>query len=255
MISLPKSTAVMLAALLSTSIAHARPPLEYSEILERDAELRNAANVQYEEDVVTPIEKLEWQAAIDAEVLLGKIYTRHQLIYEKAKYKEEAFECDWFGCPMTDSQQDAKSAMVVWSALMGRALVEHERTKVDKANNSKTPRQELARALRVLRWTESELHYARYVKQQVDRTFKTRIYNFDADAVVTGATADVAVARKAYDKQKVIAKSREVDEAALAELKRALASADAIKHERLVKLVDYHDGRGLDDVYAWFMAM
>jgi hypothetical protein len=37
------------------------------------------------------------------------------------------------------------------------------------------------------------------------------------DALVTGATADVAVARKAYDKQKVIAKSREVDEAALAE--------------------------------------
>jgi hypothetical protein len=35
----------------STSIAYARPPLEYSEILERDAELRNAANVQYEEDV------------------------------------------------------------------------------------------------------------------------------------------------------------------------------------------------------------
>jgi hypothetical protein len=40
---------------------------------------------------------------------------------------------------MTDSQQDAKSAMVVWSALIGRALVEHERTKVDKDNNSKTP--------------------------------------------------------------------------------------------------------------------
>jgi hypothetical protein len=69
--------------------------------------------VQYEEDVVTPIEKVEWQAAIDAEVLLGNIYTRHQLIYEKAKYKEEAFKCDWVGCPMTDSQQDAKSAMVV----------------------------------------------------------------------------------------------------------------------------------------------
>jgi hypothetical protein len=33
--------------------------------------------------------------------------------------------------------------------------------------------------------------------------------------VVKGATEDVAVARKAYDKQKVIVKSREVDEAAL----------------------------------------
>lgn len=138
---------------------------------------------------------------------------------------------------------------------MGRALVEHKRTKVDKDNNSKTPREELGRALRVLRWTEAELHYAKYVKQQVYRTFKTRIYNWDVDNVVKGATEDVAVARKAYDKQKVIVKSREVDEAALAELKRALASADALKKERLVKLVDYHDGRGLDDVYAWFMAM
>jgi hypothetical protein len=77
-----------------TSIAYARPPLEYSEILKRDAELRHAANVRYEEDVNIPIENVEWQAAIDAEVLLGNIYTRHQLIYEKAKYKEEAFECD-----------------------------------------------------------------------------------------------------------------------------------------------------------------
>lgn len=206
MIIMLRGTVVLLAALFS-STPYARPPLEYDALMAKDAALRHAAHVQYEEDGGVPIERVEWQAAIDAETLLASIYTRHQLIYEKAKHKDAAFKCTWVGCPMTDSQQDSKSAMVVWSALMGRALVEHERTKVDKANNSKTPREELARALRVLRWTESELHYARYVKQQVNRTFKTSIYNWDVDAVVTGATADVATVRAAYDKQKVIVKS------------------------------------------------
>jgi len=255
MINLSKSIVVLLAALLSTPTAYARPPLEYDAIMAKDAALRHAAYVKYEEDVNIPIENVEWQAAIDAEALLSRIYNRHRVVYEKANHKNDAFECTWLGCPVTDSQQDSMSAIVVWRALMERALVEHKRTEVDKANNSKTPREELGRALRVLRWTESELHYARYVKKQVYRTFRTRIYNWDADAVVTGATEDVAIARKAYDKQAVIVKGREVDEDALAELKRALARADAIKQERLVKLVDYHDGRGLDDVYAWFMAM
>lgn len=108
-----KSTVLLLAALFS-STSYARPPLEYGAIMEKDAALRKAAHVQYEEAGGVPIEEVEWQAAVDAEALLASIYTRHQLIYEKAKYKNDAFKCTWFGCPMTDSQQDAKSAMVVW---------------------------------------------------------------------------------------------------------------------------------------------
>lgn len=246
---------ILISIILNPCISNARPPMQYDRIIKEYEESLHKAYIQYKYSVNIPIENVEWQAAIDAVGLLEDTYHRHYLIHKKAKEKEARFMCTWAGCPITDTYQDSKNAIALWGTLMGRTLVQLQLAKVDEANNSKTPREELARALRVLLWAEAELHYARYFKKQVYRTFKTNIFNWDADNVVKEAAIDVDITRKAYEKQKAIVKTREVDEEALVVLNYNLNKAKNIKQNRLNKLTDYDDTIGLDSVYEWFMAI